>query len=346
MRKKYNDLELDYNLSLFSSNTIKFLKYALKDSKTVPGHDQYLGNKLLFKSRWLRFIDMCWCFVRFGAPTNYYKFFEFYKYNNAYRDTFLTSRRLTALIQKRTNLEAYFLFDDKAKFNKAYARFMKRKWMTVDNETTVDRLQSFLNENGRIIVKPIDSHQGMGVFVVDKGQEELLESVAEKAKNGERFICEEVVENISCLREVNPSSLNTMRINTFIDKAGNVVFLGNSLRAGAAGSPVDNLHGGGVMYHVNERGFIDQCGYDSNRGKHYFHPSTNKKMIGMEIPMYDELMKYMVEVASVNKNAKLIGWDVAITENGFELIEGNFGPDECIMQDDGVGRYRYIIENW
>lgn len=346
MKKKYNDLELDYNLSLFSDKTIKFLKYAWKDSKAAPEHCQYIGMKLLFKSRWLRFLDMCWCYVRFGAPTHNYKFFEFYKYKNAYRDTFLTSRRLTAILQKKTNLDAYFLFNNKVEFNKAFSKFIKREWMAVDENTTSEVLLAFLNKNGRIIVKPIDNQAGIGVFIIEKEKYELIDSVIEKAGRGEKFICEQVVENISCLREINPSSLNTLRINTFVNKDGEIVFLGNSFRAGSAGSAIDNLHGGGVIYHVNELGFIDQCGHDSDGGKHYYHPSTNKKMIGLEIPRYDELLKFMIQVAMVNKNAKLVGWDVAVTENGFELIEGNIGMDEINLQFDGVGKYRYIMENW
>lgn len=76
------------------------------------------------------------------------------------------------------------------------------------------------------------------------------------------------------------------------------------------------------------------------------HPSTNVKVLGFEIPNFDKLVNWVKILAARNSKAKLVGWDIAITNNGFELIEGNFAADEHLIQLDGVGKYRFIINNW
>ena len=348
MKKKYNDLELDYNLSLFSDKTIKFLKYAWKDSKAAPEHCQYIGMKLLFKSRWLRFLDMCWCYVRFGAPTHNYKFFEFYKYNNAYRDTFLTSRRSTRILQKQTDINTYLLFKDKAAFNKSYSMFIKRKWMVIDEKTNVEQFLSFVESCKEIIVKPIDDQQGHGIFKLDSGAcSDSLKQSFEICKRSGRYVCEEIVKNEVRLQSINPTSLNTIRINTFLNSKNELIFLGAGLRCGMNDSVVDNWASGGVFYPINiEEGIIDGYGLDKKGNKYCFHPSTRIKMIGLEIPDYKKLLPYIEKVAMCNTNAKLVGWDIAVTEDGFELIEGNIGADEYFVQPHGVGVYKYLIRNW
>ena len=69
-------------------------------------------------------------------------------------------------------------------------------------------------------------------------------------------------------------------------------------------------------------------------------------MLGLRIPHFDKLKAFVERMARLNPKAKLVGWDIAITETGFELIEGNFAADETIMQFDGIGKYYFILSKW
>lgn len=100
---------------------------------------------------------------------------------------------------------------------------------------------------------------------------------------------------------------------------------------------------GGVAYHVNSiHGIVDQAGKNSNNEYFYYHPSTGIKMIGFQIPNFPELKVFITKIAKVCPLARIVGWDVAITEKGFVLIEGNMGPGEDAMQLDGLGYYKFI----
>ena len=116
---------------------------------------------------------------------------------------------------------------------------------------------------------------------------------------------------------------------------------------GGAGSIIDNLNGGGVAYHVNSiYGIVDQPSKNSKNEHFYYHPSTGIKMIGFQIPNFLELKVFITKIAKICPLARIVGWDVAITEKGFVLIEGNMCSGEDAMQLDGLGYYNFILKNW
>lgn len=48
----------------------------------------------------------------------------------------------------------------------------------------------------------------------------------------------------------------------------------------------------------------------------------------------------------VEPKAKFVGWDIAITPNGFELIEMNFPGGHDLLQVFGKPCYDIISANW
>lgn len=189
--------------------------------------------------------------------------------------------------------------------------------------------------------------QGKGVYRIYNNDIERIEELVNDLKQGNSFLIEEIVENIDSLKVLNPSSLNTVRVNTFIDKHGNLSFLNFALRVGGNGAVVDNFSAGGVVYPIDKNtGCIVGYGLDKNNKRYSHHPSTGVQMLGFQIPGFNELRSFVSDAARLNSKARFVGWDVAITENGFELIEGNFASDETILQLDGVGKYEYILRNW
>lgn len=69
-------------------------------------------------------------------------------------------------------------------------------------------------------------------------------------------------------------------------------------------------------------------------------------MLGFEIPKFQEVKRVVKEIANLSPKARIVGWDIAITDKGISLIEGNMGPGEDAMQLDGNGYYNFIIDNW
>lgn len=344
--KKYNDLWFDYDLSIFNSKYWKIFRFAWKDSLAVK--NQVINEIGHAHSRVYYWLDMIYSYFRYGAATFNYSAFRFYEKNASYRNSFLTFRRYIRLIQTCFDWETHLLFKCKDRFNSYYSRSINRKWMKIDSSVQRKDIVDFISCcAGGGIIKPLDAMQGKGVYRIYANEIEKMDELMNDLNQGHIFLIEQIVENIGSLKSLNPSSLNTVRVNTFVDKHGNLSFLNFALRVGGNGAVVDNFSAGGVVYPIDKNtGCIVGYGLDKNNKRYSHHPSTGVQMLGFQIPGFNELKSFVSDAASLNPMARFVGWDVAITENGFELIEGNFASDETILQLDGVGKYEYILRNW
>lgn len=46
----------------------------------------------------------------------------------------------------------------------------------------------------------------------------------------------------------------------------------------------------------------------------------------MKIPMWDKVLETVTNAAKLIPQVRFIGWDIAITNSGVEIIEGNHNP--------------------
>ncbi len=78
-----------------------------------------------------------------------------------------------------------------------------------------------------------------------------------------------------------------------------------------------------------------------------FHPGSGTKVIGFEIPNWEKLKEFVIMLDRVIPKARLIAWDIAVLEDGFELIEANYQGDPGLMQaPTQTGLKNLIINNY
>jgi len=53
-----------------------------------------------------------------------------------------------------------------------------------------------------------------------------------------------------------------------------------------------------------------------------FHPDTGRPLSGSDLPKWDELLNFVLDVHSCFESI-FVGWDVSYTTEGFQVIEGN-----------------------
>ena len=124
---------------------------------------------------------------------------------------------------------------------------------------------------------------------------------------------------------LTPSAVNTVRVITQLDNTLNPVILGCRLRIGVNGV-VDNLAAGNIAAPVDaDTGIVFGGGIysDITKPDETIHPVTKTPIVGFQIPFWKETVDLVKKVAVVNPVNRSIGWDIAITETGPELIEGN-----------------------
>ena len=77
---------------------------------------------------------------------------------------------------------------------------------------------------------------------------------------------------------------------------------------------------------VNDDGIVSTAATDAVDNTLYEHPVTKEKIVGFNIPMFKEAVELVKEAAKVVPEVAYVGWDVAISDNGPVIIEGNSFP--------------------
>ena len=109
---------------------------------------------------------------------------------------------------------------------------------------------------------------------------------------------------------------------------------------------MDNFHSGGVGYPLDaEHGVVMAAGRAMTGERYLYHPGTGAKMIGFEVPEWDKLVAFVFKATQVIPSARMIAWDVAVLEDGFEMLEGNYNGDPGFMQTPSdTGKKREILK--
>ncbi len=290
---------------------------------------------------------MVWCLIKYGArPIDYYRF-EFYLKNRFARNRYLTFYRYMRLTKKLA-IHSSGISADKVAEYKTYSDFIHRPWFKASKTTTKKEILTFIANNKRVIAKPNKGEQGHGVMLFDYTDDNSssIEQLMQLLKT-EDFVVEGAVINCDKLKELNPSSLNTLRVVTMIDSRNNPHIIGGWLRVGAPGKVVDNWGGGGVGYNVDmQTGIIDRPGRDKLNNAYLHHPGSNIAMPGFVVPEIDKIRQIVTKLAMVRPDARYVGWDLAISPTGIELIEMNFPPGHDMMQSFNTPVYHKIKELW
>ena len=141
------------------------------------------------------------------------------------------------------------------------------------------------------------------------------------------WIIEEVIKQDSEMASFNESSVNTIRIPSFISETGEHVILNPTIRTGRKGFVVDNAGAGGITAMIDvQTGIIITDGIDKKYNRYSIHPDSNKQFKGTMIPHWKELKETVEKVhRSLPSRHRYVGFDFALSNNGWILIEGNWG---------------------
>jgi len=182
----------------------------------------------------------------------------------------------------------------------------------------------------RIIAKPLNNCGGKGIEVIDldkskmKNEYNILKIYNALIKN-EQFLVEEYLIQHEDLSKLYNGSVNSLRILSFLDDNGEVHILNTILRIGNNGS-VDNFSSGGMYTFVNEKGKVYVPAIDEKGNIFEEHPSSKVKIVGFEVPRYDEIESLIKKIAKIVPTVRYVGWDIVVTNNGLVVIEGNQFP--------------------
>jgi len=226
------------------------------------------------------------------------------------------------------------VLESKIDFLHRFQSFVNREFITLD-EIMADPLiveKLLAGSAGRIVLKNSLGQVGAEVEVIscDKFSPESLVSYMVKKKYD---LAEEYVIQHPALMELSPSGLNSVRIFTQLN-GRNVDFIGARLRI-SVNSPIDNMAAGNLAAPIEMKtGIVNGPGVYSDITKEdmAIHPITGKAVAGFVIPYWYAVIELAYNAALRTPENRSVGWDIAITSKGPELIEGNHNWCKLLWQ--------------
>lgn len=198
-----------------------------------------------------------------------------------------------------------------------------------------------------LICKPVYGTHGEGVEKIAipddmEGKKQVYDLLMSKKKSQ----IEEVIVQHHEISEFCSTSVNTVRLMTILDN-GKVNYMYSVLRLGTGGL-IDGAGGGGFFAPIDvESGIVCRDGMSLEGGEKFIvHPVSGKTVKGFQVPNWDKVLQLAETAAKRLEGAHMIGWDIAVTEEGASLIEGNSESNYYFAQlpyiEEGVGvRYKF-----
>ena len=269
--------------------------------------------------------------------------FFYYKYDTLSekeRESYVSDIARKSFAESVNHIDARKLLDDKWKTYETYKKYFNREACCVTKANNDGRYEELISRKNALILKPLSGTLGKGIQVVtieDGDSRTLLRSYP----NG--FIAEEIVKQDVRMAQLHPESVNTLRIHT-LQNNGVVEVFHPYIRMGRGKSVVDNAGSGGVFTSCNPETGEVLTAVDEWGNSYTNHPDTNFPLIGFLVPCWNEAFEFAKQLALVNQNIHYCGWDLALTADGWVMIEGNARAQMLFQISEHKGFKNELIE--
>lgn len=266
-------------------------------------------------------------YILYGIwPIEFY-LFEFENKTHDERRTYLSDKERLLGCGRVMSWKVFHDLREKDSFYHLTAPFFKRDVCIIKSIKDKDSFIEFVKKQPIFFAKPLKGTLGKGCKIVDiSSWNSYDEAFAEFLSQGD-WILEEKIKQDDKMAVWNKSSINTVRVTSFLNKKDERVVLQPIIRAGREGAIIDNSGAGGLFAVYDPKtGIVITDGVDEMGNNVEVHPDSKIKFKGWQIPQYEELIKLSEEVhRSLGKQHRYIGFDFALSDRGWVLVEGNWG---------------------
>lgn len=294
-------------------------------------------------------LDMVRCSIVYQAGYLDYQEFEFYSLSAAQRRTWITSGNANSIVVKYNERAFREQFYDKVAFNERFGAWLGRDWMDV-RASSLDDVEAFIRTHERVMAKQLSGMSGAGIRKLVSSEIVDVASLREQLIADGQYLLEAFIVQHPEMAALNPSSVNSLRMITFFD--GEVVHVLEAVLRMGNGADVDNYGRGGMYTVLDETSGVAEFGaFDKYAHTFAAHPLTGTPIVGFHVPLYDEVLAMLDEVARVVPQIPYVGWDVAITPDRPIVIEGNYNTGVFQMKPSLTGskigllpKFRAVID--
>ena len=274
--------------------------------------------------------DTGYCVFRYGFCLSDYLNYKLYDKNGKERKKYVSTKTENKFYETVSPSAYKQRYTVKPNFLKDFKEYTKRDFI-VPKEDNYEEFLEFLNNHEVFMSKPYD---GLGGADVKKEYTKNIQDKKEYFNNAikNRIFLEELVKQHSEMNKLCDKSVNTMRIMTFNDHGkSRIIWMG--LRVGNGINAIDNFHAKGMAVNIDiNTGKLVGNAIDKDLNEYEEHPFTHVKFDGFQIPCFEDSKNMVLKASLESDKILVVGWDVAISEDGPVIIEGNRRPGFDIVQ--------------
>lgn len=279
--------------------------------------------------------DMIWSSLRYGSSFVDYFNFRFFEKNHGERSQYASMGTMYRFHNKINNEAAIDRLDNKKNFFVNFKSYCNPAFLFSSDQLAMAFAELSRRINRKVVIKDPSSTGGKGVQIFPVyeqsgifyiGESSLNDFLEGHFKTNESLYFEDFIEQHEVLNKVSPTGVNTIRVITLINDLGQVEIIGSVFRI-SVNCNIDNYSAGNLAAEIDKNTGIVVTGGIRKRSScdiyHDLHPVTNEKILGLKIPYWEETILMVKQAAMVEPRVRSVGWDVAITQHGPVLIEGN-----------------------
>ena len=285
------------------------------------------------------------CFIYGCLPKEYFSY-EFNMLSHEGRSSFVTKDNKYTFYTLFNSPNYAEYLNKKTETHRKFGEFYGRDVVALIDDNDFSKFCDFVAKHPKFIYKPAEDHGGNGIKIYDSTQFCSIEDLFTVLIYKGPCVVEELIKQGAKLASIHEKSINTVRFVTYRTESGEVIPQWSFLRMGSGNSITDNMSGGGISAKIDiEAGIICDYGRDYKRNKYLKHPDSGVQLIGFELPEWDKAMELVKKLVNTLPDVKFIGWDLAYSEKGWILVEGN-SKTQCVApQVTSYGGMLYTYKN-
>lgn len=284
--------------------------------------------------------DMAFCFFAYGFMPDEYLCYHLEEKTPDERKLFVSDRDCEEISYTENDIVDMGIFFDKYLTYKHFSRYYGREAVSVSSEKDFDAFEKFAKRHPCFVKKQTMLSRGNSVQKVDlsvkkAGVRQIFDDMLKCGPS----IAEELIVQGKEFSVLNRSSVNTIRVMTFITDHGvEIPFC--FLKVGRAGSFVDNGGAGGILVGIDRKtGVLDTDGVDELDRWYSKHPDSGVVFKGYRMPEWNAAITLAETCAMIVPSVRYVGWDMTWTSKGWVVVEGNcsgqfIGPQ--MVQQRGI----------
>lgn len=306
-----------------------------KDGKKIPTAFRKNGIKPTLAGK----IDV-WRMELKGYTLQEYIAYRFFEKTKEERLAYLSEKEDLQIRRRYNDISGKIYFADKWETYQLFNEFFRREAIAIGDDPR--EIEGFMRKHPRCVFKPRRGAKGIGVHLVtNETAEELIELA--RGINGGAML-EECIRQDPYIGSIHPDSVNTLRVTTF--RLGDrTEILQPTMRLGVGSSFVDNAGSGGLLLAIDtDTGAAKEYAYHVGGDRYTHHPDSGVRFADIRVPRWDEMCALARALSVKVPGVQVVGWDLALSEDGWVIVEGNSSPGIAPLQLSG-GPFREAVMN-